>query len=318
MEWIRLLLEGMFFVGVLLTQSSAVKASVKGMIRKIRIRRNLKDLHGCRESAGYGRIGTHLVRIIECAEMQKIWTSPGQFAAVSILLGTGMYFVSVWQEGWKFSLILSVFSAGIPYLHLRVRLAKYRRARSQEGIVMIQELLAQYRIRDCNIKEAAAAAADGLEDAPHMRVILYGLAKGLTQAYTEKECREELDKFRYSIGTAWGNALASSVYFAHVHGICIIHALEDLAHSLEKSREVCEQSRREQHESRALLLLAVPGTYVWTVVCACRYFGMTLKQFIAYQFGTALGMKCFLISFMLFTAGLSCQVFLSGERLDIR
>ena len=318
MDWVRLSFEGLFIAGVMLTQSGTLRMFMKGVARRMDLRRSLKRTRDPRFRTRNGKVGVHVDKVIVCSGMEHIWTSPAQFGAASVLLGCGAYLAAVWQTGWAFSLLPAVFCAGLPYLHLRVRLSKYRRARSHEGLVMIQELLAQYRIRGCSIREAAGAAADTLEDAPCMRGILYDLAKGLNQAYTEKECREELEKFRYSIGTTWGNALASSIFFSHVHGVCITHALEDLAGSLERSREVCEQSRREQHESRILLLFAVPGTYLWTVFCACRYFGMTLKKFLHYQFGTALGMRCFLISFMLFTAGLSCQVLLSGERLDIR
>ncbi|MGN1381487.1 MAG: hypothetical protein ACI4W2_01575, partial [Eubacterium sp.] len=178
--------------------------------------------------------------------------------------------------------------------------------------------LAQYRIREGNIREAVFSTAESLEDAPNLRTVLYDLAKGLNQACTKKECRSETEKFRYAVGTVWGSALASAVYFAHVQGMNITNTLEDLAGSLERSRKVCEQAKREHHESRLLLTAAVPGTYLWTIFCAMRYFDMTFMRFLWCQFRTPLGLRCILISAMLYIAGVCLQVLLNDEKLDLK
>ncbi len=318
MEGCRTVLESLIFIGVLLTQWDMIRGAAKGILRRVRLRRSLRSIGGGRQSREYGRVRTYLSNLLESTGTEKIFGSPDHLIAASALLGGGMYFVTVFSEGWRVSLAFALLCTTLPFLFLRMRLSMFRRARSKEGTVMMQELLAQYRIRDCNIREAVFAAAEGLEDAPFMRAVLYDLAKGLNRAYTRTECRRELDKFRYAIGTTWGNALATAMYYAHVQGICITDAMEDLSKSLERSRKVCEISRREQHESRLLLLLAVPGTYVWTLFCACRYFDMTLAGFLHYQFRTPLGLRCFLIAAMLYIAGFACQVFFSGDKLDLR
>ncbi|MFC2661890.1 MAG: hypothetical protein ACFNYI_01955 [Eubacterium sp.] len=282
------------------------------------MRRNIQVLKSAEVREEYGVVRNSLWKLIESTEAQKLFPSPDLFLAVSAILGCGVYFAAVWQAGWRTALAAGGSASALPYLLLRMKLESRRRVRSQEGLVMVQELLAQYRIRDGNIREAVFSAAESLEDAPNLRSVMYDLAKGLNQACTKKECRAETEKFRYAIGTVWGSALASAVYFAHVQGMNITHTLEDLAGSLERSRKVCEQARREHHESKLLLTAAVPGTYLWTVFCSLKYFDMTLKRFLWYQFRTPLGLKCILISAMLYITGICFQVFLNGEKLDLK
>lgn len=318
MEWVDHLLEAVLLSGILLTQSGLLKTSLHGIMRKLHRRRNIQMLKSAEIHEEYGVVKGALYRLIESTEMQRFFPSPDLFLAISGVLGCGVFFAAVWETGWRTALAAGIFAAALPYLILRMKLESRRRVRSQEGLVMVQELLAQYRIRDGNIREAVFEAAESLEDAPNLRTVLYDLAKGLNQACTKKECRTETEKLRYAIGTVWGSALASAVYFAHVQGMNITHTLEDLAESLERSRKVCEQARREHHESKLLLIAAVPGTYLWTVFCALKYFDMTLKSYLRSQFRTPLGLKCIMISVMLYIAGICFQVFLSGEKLDLK
>jgi hypothetical protein len=318
MEWVDHMIEAVLFSGILLTQSGVLKSSFHGIMRKLHMRRNIQALKSAEVREEYGVVRKSLWRLIESTEAQKLFPSPDLFLGVSVLLGGGTFSAAVWQTGWRTASAAAVSASALPYLILRMKLESRRRVRSQEGLVMVQELLAQYRIRDGNIREAVFSAAESLEDAPNLRAVMYDLAKGLNQACTKKECRTETEKFRYAIGTVWGSALASSIYFAHVQGMNITHTLEDLAESLERSRKVCEQARREHHESKLLLIAAVPGTYIWTVFCALRYFDMTLKEFVNGQFRTPLGLKCILISAMLYIMGICFQVFLNGEKLDLK
>lgn len=123
--------------------------------------------------------------------------------------------------------------------------------------------------------------------------------------------------FRYSIDTSWGNVLTANIYFAHVFGIKVDAALEDLVRTMNKSRQVVEHGRRENNEARLILKYLAPVSFLLSVACACRFFGFTLGKYMQYQFETAGGLQSFLIMVMLYAAGLMINAFFSREKMDI-
>ncbi len=123
--------------------------------------------------------------------------------------------------------------------------------------------------------------------------------------------------FRYSLDTAWGNALAANILFACVYGIRVDAAMEDLLAGIVKSRQVVEHGKRENNEARMMLKYLAPVSFLLSVAAACRYFGFTLGRFLRYQLGTAAGLRWFLIMVMLYAAGILINTFFSREKMDI-
>lgn len=311
------LIYAVFMAGILLSQWAVIHEMILGVKNRYRLRQDLAGITEAEENAVRGRFMGHLKNLMDATDMVSIYGSPEIFLCTTALIFTGVFFASYWMEGAGFSVMTGLAAASVPYLVMRIRLNKKRIDSSREGDIMLRELLSSYKINNCNMKEAIEATAAALEDAPNSKRLLLDMARGFNRAYTEKEIRKVLFLFRYSLATSWGDALASTIYFSHVHGIRVSEALEDLLESLDRSRKVVEFSRRENNEATLMLKYLAPASYLLSVLCACRYFGFSLEKFVRYQFLTPLGLQWFTISVVLFACGIIVNGLLSREKMDI-
>lgn len=306
-----------FAAGVVLSQAELIRELFLGMGSRLRLRRDLKGLTENYGGRSGGRLTAHLWNLMDATDMTAFYGSAAMFMFISGCIFAGTFFAAYWLEGFAFSLLTACFCASLPYFAMRIRLNKKRVGSSREGDVMLRELVSNYKINNCNMKEAIEATAAALEDAPHSRKLLYDMARGFNRAYTEEEIKQVLFLFRYSLDTAWGNALASSIYFSHVQGMKVDRALEDLLASLTRSRRVVEFASRENNEAVLMLRYLAPASYLLSVLCACRFFGFTFEKFLRYQFGTPLGLQWFTIAACLYAAGVMINSWLSREKMDI-
>ena len=259
---------------------------------------------------------THLRLILAASGLEDRITCEGLLmgtAAASILCSISVF----WISGLAAAVFTGAFVCAVPYLALRMQLNRRRVKASREGDVMVRELLCNYKIHGSNMKEAIEVTARTLENAPHAKRLLYDLANGFNRAYTRRAIEKELEQFRYSLGTAWGAALAQIIGFAEIEGWKVTNALEDLSRSLMRSRQIVEHSKRENHEAQLMLRYLVPVSYGLSVLCACRFFGFTLKRFLQYQFATEAGLRWFLIVAVLYTFGILLGELLGKEKMDL-
>lgn len=310
-------LYALYFFGIVMWQYPLFYGAFSAVKNRIYIRRSLKHLTDFDGSRKYGILSRHIRLIIEGTDSKRIFPTPGTFYLVSLIIAAGTALTVSMLESVSMALVCGIFTGLLPYLILTVRLYNQRVVRSREGDLLVQELLNNYKIYDFNMKEAIEVTAGSLEGAPNGKRLLFHLAKGFQTAASRSEVETLLSVFRYSIDTAWGNALAANIFFAHFYGVRVDQALEDLLNSIVKSRQIVEFGKRENNEARLILQYLVPVSLLLSVAGACRYFGFTLTKFIRYQFGTALGLKWFLIVAMLYVAGLLLNGFFSREKMDI-
>lgn len=306
-----------FLAGVLLWQYPLLYTAAAALRSRFYIRRNLRAVSDSSMIRRRSPLGRHISMVIGGAEAEKIFTEPESFYLASLILGAGSAFTVYLAAGIFMAVICGIFMSAVPYGILMAKLHSRRVARSREGDILVQELLNNYKINSFNIKEAIEVTSAELEKAPGARRLLLQLAKGLQKSVTKEEIEYHLSAFRYGIDTAWGSALSTNIFFAYLYGIRVDDALSDLLASMIRSRRLVEHGKRENNEARLILKYLAPVSFLFTVVCACRFFGFTLSEFIRYQFGTALGMKWFLIMVMMYIASLLLSVFLSREKMDI-
>ena len=265
----------------------------------------------------YGRIGNHLRLLIQAADAEGYFPTVERFYLISGLLG---FFPAVFfcrllpdQTGILWGCVLAL----LPYLVLQVQLHEKRVRRSKEGDVLIQELRNQYQICNYNMIEALERTAQSLENASLGKSLFLQLAKELQHAVTKKEVEDSLVEFRYAFDTVWGNVLASNIFFAHLYGIRIDKALEDLSSYMIQSRKTIEYSKRENHEARVMLVWLTPISFLLSVFFACHFFGFTLWKFFSYQLGTTLGLQWFFAVVFCYVGSLFIHGFLAKEKMDI-
>jgi len=311
------LIYGLFLTGVAVWQYPLLYSVFVTLRSRVYIRRNLKAAVDNNLLRRRGAVGQHVTMVIDGAEAGRIFTSLDNFYLCSLVLGGGSAFAVYLAAGPAMAVLCGSFMAAVPYGTLMARLHTKRVARSREGDILVQELLNNYKIHSFNMKEAVEITASELDKAPGAKRLLLQLAKGLQKAVTKEEVEYCLSSFRYGLDTAWGSALSTNIFFAHLYGIRVDGALEDLLSSMIRSRRVVEHGKRENNEARLILKYLAPASFLLTVIGACRYFGFTLAKFIKYQFGTGLGLRWFLIMVMMYIGSLLLSVFLSREKMDI-
>lgn len=213
-----------------------------------------------------------------------------------------LIFVFAMADNLQMTLLLTAaLIIGIaPYIWLRLRLKSIRTKASGEGILLLIELLDNYKINYYNIREAVEATALTIQDAPNSKRLLFNLSKGLNNASDPAHIRKLLDDFRYSFGTLWAKILTDNVFLAVTSGIRIDEAMEDLIHTVERARDVDEYIKRENNEAVLILRFLAPACYGLTVVSGIKYFGLSLDEFMYYQFETTAGAAWFTASLVLY------------------
>lgn len=306
-----------YICGLLLWQHGLLTALGSTVRNRLLIRRSLKRLTDSEELKVRTPMGRRLKLLIEGAEAGHVFASVEQLQAASLICGLGAAFVVALLEEPSMALLCGFFAGAMPYCILMARLHTRRVSRSREGDILVQEILNNYKIYDYNMKEAIEITAATMEDAPGARRLVLQLAKGLQRSVTRREVEQLLSVFRYSLDTAWGNALAANILFACVYGIRVDAAMEDLLAGIVKSRQVIEHSKRENNEARMMLRYLAPVSFLLSAAAACRYFDFTIGKFIRYQLGTAMGLKWFLIMVMLYVVSVLINAFFSREKMDI-
>lgn len=307
----------LYLFGVVLWQYSAVYGLASALRSRLFIRRNLRKLTDRRKKTKYPSLDVYVRQLIEGAEATRWIPEPEVLYALTAISGLGAAVVFSFLGSFSAALLYGCFTAALPYSILLVRLHGRRVARSKEGDILVQELLNHYKINDCNMKEAIEMTAASIESAPNGKRLLLQLSKGLQTAVTGDEVKRLLSGFRYSLDTAWGNVLATNIFFAYMYGIHVDAALEDLLASMTKSREIVEHGKRENNEARMILWYLAPASYLLSIAAACRYFGFTPSKFVQYQWGTALGLRWFFLILALYSVSILLHGFFSKEKMDI-
>ena len=214
-------------------------------------------------------------------------------------------------------LLTAAFSAGIPSLVLMMRLQGLRVASSREGEILMTELLDNYKINYFNMQQAIEVTAVTIEEAPNCRRLLFDLSRGVNRAGGPDELKKLLNDFKFSVDTSWAGVLADNMYLALTSGIRVTEAMEDLVNTVSKAREVDELTNRENNEAGLILKYLAPLCYIMTVVGAVRYFGLTFREFINYQFCTEAGLQWFIAIAVSYGAAVCAKRFLTIRKLDL-
>lgn len=306
-----------FIAGMTLWQFHSIYWVYSAVKTRFYLGRNLGSLTDEETLKSYGKIRTHMKQLIEGADAKGLFATVYSFYVITVVLFLSSSLFVFFITGWRSAPVWGMFFAILPYCFMHVRLHEKRVERSKEGDIIVQELLNNYLIHDCNMQEAIEITSRTMEDAPLGRQLYLQLAKGLQHAVTNREIENLLSTFRYAFDTAWGNVLASNIYFAHLYGIKVDAALNDLAICMTESRKSVEFGRRENHEAKIMLLFLAPVSYILSIFFACHYFNFTLAKFFFYQFGTKLGLQWFLSMVVCYVISLMIQSFLTKEKMDI-
>lgn len=314
---IKYIIYMLYVIGVLLWQYPVFYSILTVGKNRILIHRKLKKYTKGDEFRKLNSLEAYISKVIDGADARKVFVTTRAFFILSVVCGVIGFIFSFMIGGIILAIISGIFTGISPYLILVTRLNKKRVLRSQEGYVLVQELLNNYKVYSYNIKEAVEVTANTIEQAPYGKKIVLELSKALNYAVTKPEVDDALEQFYFAFHSSWARVLAVDISFAHLKGIRIDSALSDLLDSIVISKSLMEREKQENNEARLMLKYLAPITYVLSIFCACKFFNYTIIKFFYYQFMTSTGLQWFTLMMISYTVGLFINGILGKGKLDI-
>lgn len=259
----------------------------------------------------------HIRKLLQMTFRMGTRRSVNAFLLLSAVAGLTVFAVSARWVSFFLGAAAAAAAGCLPYLILRCMVQGRRVASSHEGEILVTELVNNYKIYYCNMQQAIEVTALTLEDAPYSRQLLLNLSRGLQKASTASELKGILEEFRFAIGTSWAGILTTNMYLACYSGLRVTESLSDLARSMREARRLEEFSRREHNEARLILKYLVPAGSLLMVAGGIHFFGLTIKEYLHYQFQTGSGITWFLLWLVSYLASLAVHLLLSRRKFDL-
>ncbi|MGN1412697.1 MAG: hypothetical protein ACI4WY_00470 [Anaerovoracaceae bacterium] len=278
---------------------------------------NEDDWLAIRREQYENRLPEHVRRMLQMTFSMGTRRSVRTFFLLSGSMAVLILFLAARWLSFVLAVTAAACSGSLPYLLLRCMVQERRVASSMEGEILVTEILNHYKIHYNNMQEAIEAAALHMEDAPHSRQLLLNLSRGLQKTSSSAEMKGLMEEFRFSIGTSWAAILTEDMYLACTSGLRVTDSLSDLASSMREARKLEELNRRENNEARLILKYLVPACSLLMAAGGIRFFGLSMEEFLRYQFGTGPGITWFLLTLVTYLAAIFVHLLLSRRKFDL-
>jgi len=242
--------------------------------------------------------------------------SPTAFCVIVIVLFFTVFIASAKTINPAAAMLTGAAFAGLPWLFLRVRLERLRRAGSFEGEKLVSAFLTAYFVSGGNIYETIERA---LAVCRHLKVssaLLEALLLSLRSTADPERVRAATDAFAFGIGTSWASMLAYVIKTGALRGTDMTSAIEDILSQLREARALAEERRRINGESVRMTAYLAPGLYIGSVFVAIFVMGIPFGRFLYYQFFTAQGFALLTSALFLFLLNRVLLEMLTNRKLD--
>ena len=238
------------------------------------------------------------------------------FGVFSIIMFFTVFIVSARTLPIASALITGFAFAGLPYLTLRVRLERLRRAGSFEGEKLISSFLTAYLMSGGNIYETIERT---IECCPHLKVtgtLLSNLLLGLRKTADPARLKAETDIFAYAVGTNWASMLSYVIRTSALKGIDMTPAIEDILSQLREARSLAEERKRINSEAARMTAYLSPGLYIGSLFVAVFIMKLPPGRLLYNQFFNAQGFALFTAGLFLFLLNRILIEILTNRKLD--
>jgi len=242
--------------------------------------------------------------------------SPTAFGVLTIALFFTVFIASAKTIPPAAALITGAAFAGLPFLFLRMRLERLRRAGSFEGEKLVSAFLTAYYVSGGNIYETIERTLAQCTHLKHTPRLLESLLLSLRSTADPDRVRAATDAFAYGIGTSWASMLAYAIRMGALKGTDMAPAIEDILSQLREARVLAEERRRINGESVRITTYLTPGLYIGSVFVAVAVMGMPIGRFLYNQFFTAQGFALFTCALFLFLLNRMLLEMLTNRKLD--
>jgi len=242
--------------------------------------------------------------------------SPTAFCVVTIALFFTVFIASAKTIAPAAAFMTGAAFAGLPYLFLRVRLERLRRAGSFEGEKLVSAFLTAYFVSGGNIYETIERTLAACQHLKVSSALLETLLLSLRSTADPERVKAAADTFAFGIGTSWAAMLAYAIRTGALRGTDMTPAIEDILSQLREARALAEERRRINGESVRMTTYLTPGLYIGSVFVAVFVMDMPFGRFLHNQFFTAQGFALLTTALFLFLLNRVLLEILTNRKLD--
>lgn len=238
------------------------------------------------------------------------------FGSLFLAILTGLFLNGIGSDNNRI-LMGSVLVGALPGFILYIKRMNVRINSSYEGDEMLTELIAQYKLNRKNIMEAIDKTVIRLKKSSHARKALTRLSLSIKENGRAEDIENAIDEFSYTFDTNWSKLLGNNIYMALIYRDDVKDALEDILTELTSTKSINEKGNQENGESFLIIKYVSPAGYIISVLATLKYFDFTWKKFIDYQFHEAMGLKSFLLFFLMMIINFLIFMFTRKPKNDI-
>lgn len=239
------------------------------------------------------KLDKYLEKLIIATNTQKLDVI--KLKQLTVFLFVLSFMIVSYVLGLFAGLLVSIMTASLPFISLRLRLNTMQTKGSHEGESLIVNLLSKYRTSSFNIEEAIEKVVkDSDISIPNCQVALYRLLYSARGTKNPVLIRESTNLFAYTLGTNWAKMLSNNIYLAIVSGTNVSKPLEDILIRLRGATILQEERRRKNAESIRIVKYVAPTIYIFFFLIAVNFVGISPKTYMYNQFMTKQGMVLFI------------------------
>lgn len=308
---IRYVCFGLFFIGLWLLIQPFFTPYYNGVKAKYQ-RRMKRDVHY--SSKLFQSISQLLEVSINKNSMSAVYT----FIFVELILWF-LVFIGLSTSGFivLHAFIGSLVMPTLVYVFLKFKVHTNRVTISFEGLMLVQEILNNYKIYHHNLHEAIDQSIVSLgEKAPLSKRMLLNLSYRFREGKSRTEIQEAVDQMVYSMDVSWSKQLANLFKIAITKGLDITQGLEDIATDLAELDQMREKKRQLNIEGNFMLkgLLPLMGVAGFYFIFGVSEF--SLWKYLEYQFAHPIGFRMFLVTILMISVSALLYMFFTRTKND--
>ncbi|MDR1815494.1 MAG: hypothetical protein LBR00_02275 [Clostridiales Family XIII bacterium] len=315
-EAVMAIVSALIYLAIVFGLALLLRRRLAALVDVVRARARLRAgrAPGGGFAGGPDALLAHLDRLLSVAMRRPL--SPTAFLVLCIVLFFTCFICSAKSLPVGTSLVTGFAFAGLPYLTLRARLERLRRAGSYEGEKLLGAFLTNYLVTGGNIYETLERVVYAC---PHLKVtnaLLRALLLTLRATGDPGRVREATERFSYGVGTGWAAMLAHVITSSALTGADMTAALEDILAQLREARVLAETRKRINGESVRMATYLTPALYVGSVFVSVCVMDLSPARFLHNQFFTGGGFAFFAVGLFLFLLNRVLLEVLTNRKLD--
>lgn len=214
-----------------------------------------------------------------------------------------------------YSLGMAALCSSFPFAFMRFKLLVIQSKSSYEAILIISEILNQYKIYNHSVIEALDHTSEYLPDDVVSKKYILRLCIRVKHFRSDAELREILDEFSYSVGTNWSVMLSQSLYVAITESFDITHSLEGLIKQVSIIDNNLKYGKKLVNEGFILSKYFAPVLYFFMAFVILKMLNIDFELFMFYQFRGD-GLKFIVIIIVVFFICLVEEYLYENKKFD--